>query len=240
MLRKIAGTKAGKKDMELINSFAVKELSEDEVYTFTMVAADDQIDRDCEYFTAETLSELAEMFKGKPVITDHDPKTENQSARIYDAHTESDGGHTQLVVQAYALRDGSEGLISRIEAGIVKEVSVGCAVRSRTCSVCGKQFGFDGCRHRKGMEYDGKMCAVALSGAVDAYEISFVAVPAQKGAGVIKCCKAFDVGAGQAAAENKAVQDDKLHEKMALRLRLEAAKNHLKEIDKNGNEQEDV
>ena len=48
------------------------------------------------------------------------------------------------------------------------------------------------------------------------------------------------MGAGQAAAENEAVQDDKLHEKMALRLRLEAAKNHLKEIGKNGNEQEDV
>ena len=236
MLRKIAGTKAGKKDMELINSFAVKELSEDEVYTFTMVAADDQIDRDCEYFTAETLSELAEMFKGKPVITDHEPKAENQSARIYDAHTESDGEHTQLVVQAYALRDGSEGLISRIEAGIVKEVSVGCAVRSRTCSVCGKQFGFDGCRHRKGMEYDGNVCAVALSGAADAYEISFVAVPAQRGAGVVKCRKSFDVSGGQ----QETGEEQHAKEKMALRLRLEAAKNHLKEIGKNGNEQEDV
>jgi hypothetical protein len=38
----------------------------------------------------------------------------------------------------------------------------------------------------KGQEYGGAVCHAELSGAVDAYEWSFVAVPAQRNAGVIK------------------------------------------------------
>ena len=42
------------------------------------------------------------------------------------------------------------------------------------------------CQHRKGEVYDGKLCWWELEEAVDAYEWSFVAVPAQRDAGVIK------------------------------------------------------
>ena len=37
-----------------------------------------------------------------------------------------------------------------------------------------------------GQRYDGKLCFTELQGAEDAYEWSFVAVPAQRGAGVLK------------------------------------------------------
>ena len=42
------------------------------------------------------------------------------------------------------------------------------------------------CRHRKGQAYDGKSCHAILDEPADAYEWSFVAVPAQRGAGVTK------------------------------------------------------
>ena len=41
-------------------------------------------------------------------------------------------------------------------------------------------------RSPQGETYDGKLCCGVLSNPVDAYEFSFVAVPAQPGAGVTK------------------------------------------------------
>ena len=42
------------------------------------------------------------------------------------------------------------------------------------------------CGHVKGQEYGGQLCYASLEGASDAYEFSFVAVPAQPAAGVVK------------------------------------------------------
>jgi hypothetical protein len=42
------------------------------------------------------------------------------------------------------------------------------------------------CEHWNGREYEGKLCYFRLKEAKDAYEVSFVAVPAQPKAGIIK------------------------------------------------------
>lgn len=54
------------------------------------------------------------------------------------------------------------------------------------CSVCGVDNRKMYCEHYNGREYDGKTCFFALGEPKDAYEVSFVAVPAQKDAGVTK------------------------------------------------------
>jgi len=77
-------------------------------------------------------------------------------------------------------------LIAEIEGGIRRETSVGCAVSKSICSVCGAELGNGECGHCRGHEYDGIVCHAELCGATDAYEWSFVAVPAQKNAGVMK------------------------------------------------------
>lgn len=88
---------------------------------------------------------------------------------------------------AYMLRnEGSAQCIAEIQGGIKRETSVGCAVAKRICSVCGKELGAVDCGHIPGREYGGKLCFAELQGAVDAYEWSFVAVPAQRQAGVLK------------------------------------------------------
>lgn len=79
----------------------------------------------------------------------------------------------------------NQGLIAEIEGGIKKEVSVGCAVKRAVCSICSTERGQD-CGHKPGEVYDGARCFFQLEEAVDAYEFSFVAVPAQPGAGVVK------------------------------------------------------
>ena len=181
--------------MEKINRFACKELKEEDVYCFSVILCDNEIDRDNEKFSVEALKKLAELYIGKTGIFNHDPKGENQTARIYDAEVVSDKSrrtadgedYTYLKASAYMVRTASnEDLIREIEGGIKKEVSVGCAVSRHSCSVCGADRLNGGCAHKKGRVYAGKKCYHILSDPTDAYEWSFVAVPAQRGAGVIK------------------------------------------------------
>ena len=190
------------KDMELINAYSVKELTPDEVFCFDLILCDNDLDRDNERFTDATLDQLAELFIGKTGISDHVWSAGNQVARLYRAEVRETAEKNrlgeplkQLVGSAYMLRsEHTQPLVDAIEGGIVKEVSVGCAIRTVECSLCGTAFAMNWntweyeCEnhHVKGREYDGELCVGELEDATDAYEFSFVAVPAQRGAGVTK------------------------------------------------------
>lgn len=195
-------------DLELIRRYARGELTEEQVYTFSVILCDNDIDRDFERFDEKTLCDLAELFTGKTGISDHNWRSENQVARIY--RTEilrdptrkcADGqDYVCLKAWAYMLRtEANEGLILDIEGGIKKEVSVGCSVADSKCSICGEPAGC--CSHIKGQVYHGELCYMTLSGAVDAYEWSFVAVPAQRGAGITKQLSAETEKTAAAAGE---------------------------------------
>ena len=174
------------KDLEFINKLSSKKLGKDDVYVFRLVACDNQVDRDMERFSDEALESMAKLYIGKTVLKDHMPKTDNQSARIFRAEVaDGGGGLKQLIVYAYVPKiDSMKDFIEAVDTGIKKEVSVGCAVKTKTCSICSQKIGY--CAHRPGKSYDGKLCCGILGEITDVYEISFVAVPAQKGAGVIK------------------------------------------------------
>lgn len=191
---KVAGLSVGDDEMAKINALAIKELTADEVFTFRVSMCDNEVDRDFECFTSDALKELAELFKGKTVISDHRWSSKNQVARIYETElltqankTLNDESYTQLIAKCYMLKSESNAeIIAAIEAGITKEVSVGCSIKSAVCSICGMDNRKSYCEHYNGMEYDGKTCFFALTGARDAYELSFVAVPAQRNAGITK------------------------------------------------------
>ena len=186
------------REMELINSYSRRQLSADEVYIFSVALCDNDIDRDYERFTVESLFALEKLFVGRTGIIDHDPTARNQKARIISCRVESvDGAVTalgdqlfRLTARAYIPRtEGNRELIEAIEAGIVKEVSVGCSVGHTVCSICRGDMNSPECCHIKGREYDGSLCYGELTEPGDAYEFSFVAVPAQRAAGVIKSSK---------------------------------------------------
>ena len=71
------------KEMELINAYSRRKLTKDEVYVFGVVLCDNDIDRDNERFTVESLFELEKLFVGKTGIFDHSPTAKNQTARIF-------------------------------------------------------------------------------------------------------------------------------------------------------------
>lgn len=179
-----AGT-ADEAQLAKINLLTKSPLSAADVYVFSVRLCDDRIDRDFERFNTEALSPLAKLFIGKTGIADHDWQSEKQTARIFDAGVEYENGCAYIRAWAYMLRSEKNAeLIREIEAGIKKEVSVGCAMAKSVCSICGADYG--SCEHRKGQTYGNSTCVAVLCEPVDAYEFSFVAVPAQREAGVLK------------------------------------------------------
>lgn len=176
-----------------IGEFSRRPMKAEEVYVFPVVLCDNEIDRDGERFSTEALHSLAKLFIGKTGVFDHSMKGSDQTARIFETCVERNlerktkigEDYTCLRAMAYMVRtERNESLVKEIDAGIKKEVSVGCAVGKTSCSVCGKPFG--SCNHERGKLYGGVICHCVLEEPTDAYEWSFVAVPAQPGAGVTK------------------------------------------------------
>ena len=171
--------------LEKINALAKGNLTAEQVYVFSVRLCDDQLDRDYERFDTAALPQLAKLFVGKSGIVDHKWSAGGQLARIFDAEVLTEDGVSFIKAWAYIRRGGQgDEWIADIEAGIKKEVSVGCAMGASVCSVCGGEYG--SCGHRKGEYYEGQLCCAILREPVDAYEFSFVAVPAQREAGVMK------------------------------------------------------
>lgn len=182
--------KADREDMLLINQLARGALTPEQVYTFSIRLCDNEIDRDWERFDENALESLSRLFVGRSGIFDHNWSAAGQTARLYkteicreEGPTMAGDGLLYLKGYAYMLRsEKNRELIEEIEAGIKKEVSVGCSISRRVCSICGS----DHCEHQGGRTYDGRLCFFTLEEPTDAYEWSFVAVPAQRMAGVIK------------------------------------------------------
>ena len=174
-------------DLALINRQTLRPLEAREVYSFRLAACDNQVDRDGERFTEKALEQLAALFVGRPVLQDHRWSAGMQTARVYAAQVEQEKDVQRLVLRCYMPRtEKTADVITAIEAGILRECSVGVAVERVLCSICGCNQREAWCRHMAGQEYDEKTCVMELDGAADAYEVSLVAVPAQPGAGAVK------------------------------------------------------
>ena len=171
--------------LEAINTQAKAVLTAEQVYVFSLRLCDNQVDRDMERFDTAALPGLAKLFIGKTGIVDHRWSAENQVARIFETQVVTEGDVSYIKAWAYIRRgSANDEIIADIEAGIKKEVSVGCSMGRSVCSICGSDYG--SCGHTKGEYYDGMLCCTILCEPMDAYEFSFVAVPAQPNAGVLK------------------------------------------------------
>ncbi|MBO7395731.1 MAG: hypothetical protein J6U16_06390 [Ruminococcus sp.] len=200
--------------LDKINKFTRREFAADELFAFNVILCDNDIDRDCERFSDNALEQLKALFVGKTGIFDHDASTSNQTARIFDTEVVTDTSrrnkcgepYKYLRASAYMVRtDDNRDLIAEIDGGIKKEVSISCAVGKRRCSVCGADRAVQSCSHVKGKTYGGRLCHVVLDVITDAYEWSFVAVPAQVNAGVTKrfAEEGTEKSANAVAAENE-------------------------------------
>ncbi len=181
-------------DMDLINKHTLKPLTKDDVFTFSVILCDNDIDRDFERFDEDALKALENLFVGKTGILNHSMKSEDQSCRtyktqlIYDRSRKTSDGDSYIYLKAWCYTVKSkknQSLIKDIESGIKKEVSISCSSATRICSICGDNH----CNHIAGRKYNGEICHKTITDITDAYEWSFVAVPAQRNAGVTKSFK---------------------------------------------------
>lgn len=181
--------------LEKLNHFTRRKHSVDEVYIFSVILCDNEIDRDYERFSIKALERLSALFVGRTGIFDHNAKGSNQTARIFDCCVEVDKTrktsfgeeYTYLKALAYMVKtNANTDLIKEIDAGIKKEVSVSCSIAKQSCSICGANLKRTKCTHHIGKSYNGELCHRILDEPTDAYEWSFVAVPSQRAAGVTK------------------------------------------------------
>jgi phage head maturation protease len=175
-------------DLQIINSMTRREFTADELYVFPVLCCDSRLDRDGDRFTKESLDQMAAMAKGVTVIFDHSWSAYGQTARLYKAEVrQAADGEYELVAWAYMPKnEKTQAVIDAIDAGILKEVSVGFAPKELQCSICKQDYFGGNCPHRRGREYDGEIAFTWINGVAEWYELSFVAVPAQPRAGVEK------------------------------------------------------
>ena len=203
LVLKSAGVQAQEvtdEDLKKINKFSLSPLGEDDVFTFKTILGDNETDdRNYEPFNRAALNDMKKLYIGKTVIKDHYRRADNQVARVYDTeiveypNKTTGAGETlaQLVAKCYMVKTASNAdLITEIKAGIKKEVSTSVRPKKMVCSICGTDNAKTYCSHYPGVEYDkdaGKAtCLMTIDGAKEAYELSFVAVPAQPRAGTTK------------------------------------------------------
>lgn len=185
-------------DLKKINKYTLSPVKAEDVFIFKATIADnEQDDRNYMPFNLKALQDLKKLYPGKTMLKDHRRQADNQIARIYDTELVQDANkqtelgelHTELVAKIYMIKtDSNKDLIAEILGGIKKEVSTSTVPEKMVCNICGVDNMKDYCRHWPGREYDvadatGKStkrrCKMLLHGAKEAYELSFVAVPAQ-------------------------------------------------------------
>lgn len=177
-------------DFEIIKEYVSSDTTIDDIFVYKLKLCDNEIDRDLEQFSTDCLYDIASLFKGKVGVYDHDWQSSKIHSRIYKAYpvTIEDKFNTQgepyTYVEAFAYTTKENiDLINDIKKGLKKEVSVGISGSTPICSICGEPY----CtKHKKGLYYNDKLCYNIIKNANDAYEFSFVAVNAQKAAGVEK------------------------------------------------------
>lgn len=192
-------------DLKKINKYTLSPVSADDVFIFKATIADnEQDDRNYMPFNLKALQDLRKLYPGKTMLMDHNRRANNQIARVYDTELVQDANkltelgeiHTELIAKIYMIKtDSNKDLIAEIIGGIKKEVSTSTVPEKMVCSICGCDNMKEYCRHWPGREYDvadttgkstKKRCKMLLHGAKEAYELSFVAVPAQPRAGTHK------------------------------------------------------
>ena len=167
--------------LELISNFTRNTPKSDEIYIFTVILCDNEIDRDYERFSVDALNMLKEMFVGVTGIFDHGF---DHTARIYKTEVTEDKTrrtaageyYTYLKAWCFMPKTGkNKELIEKIETGIKREISIACSVNKRTCSACGEDI--SKCGHHLGEIIDGNVCHAVLDEPTDVYEWSFVKKP---------------------------------------------------------------
>lgn len=219
--------------LEQINDFTLADIPAEQLYTRTFALAHNFIDRDNECFDEGLLSDFVKSLPGKGVFIKHPNSWQGDggpamgkwyAARLQtmapdEARTYLKEPNLQLppdrsaavllMADAYFVRTSdNESLLSKIDAGIAGDVSIGFCADHRSALT-----------DSEGRELQ----ALRLSGPGEAYEGSLVWLGAQPGARAVKSNKSTNIQSEDGTMEIKELQA-KLDASTALVTALESQK----------------
>ena len=182
-------------DLDKVNKLTVKTVDAKDITVYTALLIDDKITRNSTQYNKDFQSMLLSLpvgegnFIGTPVLfgesKDHQAIAASQVGRIFDAWQVVDNEkHFGVMAKIYILNESNETLISKVDSGVLKELSISTKVQLPLCSVCGQNIA--NCEHKPGVNN----CYVIMSGNGFVAETSFVAVP---GSNVAKILSEADV-----------------------------------------------
>lgn len=151
---------------------------------FSLVSADQNVDRAGDQFTSKGLKDMADMSPDKPYLMNHDWEIGSVMGKIFDAKV----ANKQLQQKVYVpIRENTKDFIQGMLDGLYNKVSVGFAMNPKdyVCSSCQKSLYSMECSHYPGgKDKEGKPIIGIIRGVKDYFEISNVAVPCQPAAGI--------------------------------------------------------
>jgi len=153
-------------DFELIKNFLKSEdIKPEDLFVYPVRLCDNCKDRDGEMFSDTALESVSRLAVGVVGIKNHDWVSENAHSRIYKAEIEEIDGIKSVIGYAYTMvTDSTQEFINNIKSGLLQEISIGFSAKN--------YVEVDGIRIIEDVE--------------EVFEWSFVAVPAQPKAGVVK------------------------------------------------------
>ena len=177
-------------DLSKINKFTVKPIESKDITVYTALLIDDKITRNNTLYNKDFQSMLLSLpagegnFIGSPILfgeaKDHQHAASAQVGRIFDAWQVIDKDkHYGVMAKIYVLNETNEDLISKINSGVLKEMSISTKVELPVCSICGQSILT--CDHTIGING----CYVTMSGKGFVAEASFVAVPGSNSAKIL-------------------------------------------------------
>jgi len=124
----------------------------DGVFIRAMEVVSDQVNEHGGRFSPDEFGRLCELIIDSPVLIAHD-KRQLPVARNFKAEVVTREGRLWVKVWFYWPKDaaGAQDLASRIDSGVIREVSIGFEFKRPECSVCGADI--RECEHRSFVEY---------------------------------------------------------------------------------------
>jgi hypothetical protein len=134
-------------------------VTEDSVFIRAMEVISDEINEHGGRFMQDEFARLCELIIDSPVLVAHD-KRQLPVARNFKAEVVTRDGRPWVKVWFYWPKDtaGAQDLASRIDSGVLREVSIGFEFKRPECSVCGADI--RECEHQpftEGKHPDGKI-----------------------------------------------------------------------------------
>lgn len=195
------GKSLSSSDLKAVRKWTQEDIAPERIFTFPVLAIDTAPTRNMVQYSAESQKASVKAWIGKTFLfnsngqadtgsgADHRLAAASQVARIYRSQlVKTPAGETGTLVWVYTVRGVSESIdefIAKIEAGILREVSIHVMVQSVDCSICGKSMQDCEAGHMPGMKYGRELCVMVTNGPLEPIELSSVACPGSVNAHVM-------------------------------------------------------